>query len=675
MNRIKYLAAVLALLVLLSACGGKNAGSTEAAADETGRTEALTTAPTAAAPETAPAEPSETVIEAPPIQTVPETGTDHEAATEPDPTEPETAELPGPTDPEPERPALNFTDLAEPVPAADYDEILASFLAADFDRRFDFYSRSRTGEEGDEPVFDIEPEDSSAVLPITGVETGSRAKTSGNEIYLIDSYGLIVQSAAGAESEQLSYTEVKMGDADNLGRAAELYADGDRVAVVYEISAFGTDENGDWFDRSETHAAIFDVSDPAAPTLLCDRGVDGRRMSSRLVDGTLYLITNHELLEYGEDMDPTDLAPNLRTETGGTPMSADRIWICANPRRAGFTAVLGLSLKDGTVVDQLAFTDLTDWFCMDRQGMYLARDVWDWTESEPYPDGVYTVKDYADRCLTEIKRLTRTDEGKLGLDALCFVEGSPACIYGMSPRDGGLRLVTREERGAYSSYTDEAQGWSVDRPGGAESRNRLTVLDGDLREVASFSGFAGDDRLFSCGYDGGTGWAMTYAEPEQCWPLELSDPEAPAVGEALDMGTEAWILRPYSEDQILGVRETEDGLVVALYAVGDLTRPIDEVTVPSATTEAVSFPAAVWQDADNHRLGFPVRTESGYGYALFEEKSAGLELVEITRLDYLPGDALTLQTGGLLYVCSPGGTYVIDPETGALLTSISNAVG
>ncbi|MBR4700583.1 MAG: beta-propeller domain-containing protein [Oscillospiraceae bacterium] len=652
MKRIQYLAVLLSLLVLLSACGGKNNGNTEPA--------------TADLPDVVSEEPESVTA---PVQTEPET---EAPVTEPEPVVPETDPIS-----EPDRPELSFAPIPEPAAAGDYAQIRSALLAQDYDSRYAFYTKSRPEEEGDEPVYAAELEDTSAVLPIPGVEKGSRAVADGGRIYLIDSYGLIIQTADGAASEQLSYTEVKMGQDNSFGHLIDLYALEDRVAVVYEVSAFGTDENGDWFDRSETHAAIFDVTDPTRPELVRDVGVDGRYLTSRLADGTLYLVANHYLVNLEADMELETLVPNIRTEDGGTPMEAERIWLCANPGRAGFTALLGLRLTDGAPVDALAFTDTTDWFAMDSEGMYLARDVWSWTASEPYADGVYTVVDYADRCQTEIKRLIRTEDGILEPEASCLVEGSTACMYGLSPWDGMLRLVTREDRGSYSSYTDAAQGWSIDRAGTAVTGNRLTVLDRDLQEIGTLTDFAENDRIYLCGYAGLKGWLMTYSKPECFYPLDLTDPENPTVGAPVTLMPEGWLLRPYTETRVLCLTETKDGVSVSVYdADGEgFDQPAAAGTVPSVYTDAISFPGSVWQDPDTGRVGFPLRIETEYGYVLCEFTADGLRTIAVTELDYLPSDAVTLFSDGLLYVCSAGATYVIDPANGELLTTISNAVG
>ena len=67
--------------------------------------------------------------------------------------------------------------------------------------------------------------------------------------------------------------------------------------------------------------------------------------------------------------------------------------------------------------------------------------------------------------------------------------------------------------------------------------------------------------------------------------------------------------------------------------------------------------------------------QTEYGYVLCEFTADGLRTIAVTELDYLPSDAVTLFSDGLLYVCSAGATYLIDPANGELLTTISNAVG
>ena len=86
-------------------------------------------------------------------------------------------------------------------------------------------------------------------------------------------------------------------------------------------------------------------------------------------------------------------------------------------------------------------------------------------------------------------------------------------------------------------------------------------------------------------------------------------------------------------------------------------------------------PAGLWTDAQIGRAGFPVQLETGFGYALVDTRQAQPALVKLVELDYLPASAESLLVGDLLYVCSPGTTYVLDPESGDLITTISNAVG
>ena len=171
----------------------------------------------------------------------------------------------------------------------------------------------------------------------------------------------------------------------------------------------------------------------------------------------------------------------------------------------------------------------------------------------------------------------------------------------------------------------------------------------------------------------------TLAEPDQALLLDLTDPAAPAAGETLTLPGAAWLLYPHGEE-LLCVSAGEEGFsgTLTLYdrsAAGTL-EPVQSLELKDlGDFPVVFFPESLYRDGEAGRVGFPLRLEDGNHYLLFACGPEGIRQTASVKLEYLPAGAVSLLVDGLLYVCKDGVSYVIDPEAGKLLKTVTNAVG
>ena len=655
-NKLTALALALTLALLLTACVTKPnpAGTT---APPPAQTEAPP-APGTEAPQTEPSrtEPPET--EAP--------------RTEPDSTD-EATGFPGPeTESRPaDRPPVELETLPEPVPAEDYAQVLE--LLGGYD-----YNAIPAREPGED---DLLPGGDSGIgltayePEVPGVTRPARICTDGDYLYLLDSYGLTIVSAAGKKSKMLCSIPVEHGQNAYL---EEMFVGPDRVGVIYTDASFGTDEAGNWYDVNSTHLAVYDTSDKTAPVRIGDCGIEGSYLESRLVDGTVYLLTNRYLWSVRPDGAPEAVVPAVIENGSASLIPAERIWLCPNPSSTALTVAAAISLADGTVVDSLAFTDASTSVFVERDCIWLGRQVWQYGASAPYSDGDYSVTEHQARLLTELKRVS-LDDG-LSPDDACLLEGTVTDRSDLGRTEAGFCVVTALQTLNWASYTDEIRGWVNVRWGETLRGSLLTVLDPALQPLGVLEDPAAGSGITGCRFSGDLALLLTDSDDEAVLPVTLSDPTAPAASEPLEGIRSGELSAVLDDGRLLCFSPGQAGLRLQAYdrgADGNFEL-LSELVLPDCTgSPAQTDSSLLLNDPEGGWIGFSVdgSAETGYRYFLVRLTGTGFSKTVEFDLSYLPTNARGLMLDGLLYICSPGMSYAADPETGEILTTVTNAEG
>lgn len=582
------------------------------------------------------------------------------------------------------QPEPELQELAPIEPAGSYQDV-AERLVGDLLRL-----EQRTVPE-DDPR-DIPIEDQSAELDGSGdagetvldpgMEQSDLVKTDGRYIYCLDSYGLTIVSADGADSRILSCTHVdRTGSGAGTGWMDGLYVFGERVAVVYSLSDYGTDENGRWYDIASTHIAILDVSDRSAPELVTDVAVDGSCLESRLVGGKLNLVTNVRLWNLGLEVeDPADLVPCLWSSGKRKPLDPEKIYLCPNPGSASFTLASVVDLESGEVCGALAFTGASDAACMDGEGMYLARTVYNDAESEPFREEPYRVVSCATRVQTEIKRVTRGADGALSFAGSALISGSLLSPSSLDVQDGCVRAATRAADRRFAAFTDENHGWTNYEIYDAPSSCAVTVLDRELNLTGRIEDLASGRSMRTCRFLGGVACLIPEENGEAVVAVDLSDPAAPALTDApANSGSDA-LMQLYAPGLLfsLSLPKDEFGLQLSMYDVsspGKIAFLNGRVVSEFFDSQALRSRRSLVLLPEQGLIAFPVDGGGKANYAVFSFDGAKLAQKGTLALEYLPDNARGLLIDGKLYICSSGATYVVDASTLELLASVTNAEG
>ncbi len=494
------------------------------------------------------------------------------------------------------------------------------------------------------------PTHSTTNVQESGVDEADMVETDGEYIYLLQGQELLIFDARPAEQlKLLSRTKID-------GYAGGIYLDGDRLTIVSQNSGpvyladvrFATNI---WPGptQGKFNVTVLDVADRTSPKLASQIELDGYLVSSRKVEGRLYLtVTNNidlplPLVEQIEG--PNGITPGrwqVETEAAyrarirpllqeklphytvrtvsdpGTPQLLSAPTDIYKP-----TGADDLSLTSVVVVDTRAAKPAPigaasvmgatgQMIYSSENNLYVLSSRW-----LNDPAGFGTTK-------TEIRKFHFTPTG-IELAATGEVEGSVLNQFSLSEHAGYLRVVTTES-------------W------GPSSRNNLFVLGEqgtELTIVGALRDLAPGERVFSARLMGNRGFIVTFRQVDPLFTLDLTDPTNPRVVGELKLPGFSNYLQVLDANTLLGIGRDADPvtgqpsvLMVTIFDVSDQAAP--------RVKDQFKFAPGVWSTADYdhhkvlydseyHTLAIPV--DSGFTEIPFDSNGDGEFDTRISRID------------------------------------------
>lgn len=546
--------------------------------------------------------------------------------------------------------------MGELKPAADAEALLAALAAAE--------EQQAARWEPEAP----EEAENGPLLRLCADGTGDTVVTDGAYIYMLDRYGLVTVSAAGAQSQVLSYTKVER-EGETWGE--RLYLWQDRLAVLWMDSAEPAEE-APWQSATETAVTLYDLKDPAAPEKLASVSVEGSLLDAFLLEGTLCTVTQKRFLSLPEPAKAEELLPKLREQGESLALRAGEVYLSPEPSKAAITVTALLRLEDGRFQDALAFTDGAEAVRLWGNRLYLARTRWKETVSEPRQEEVYTVVEHQISAVTEIKRLSC--DGGLTLEAGCVLQGALSDPEALAVVDDRVRVLTELDQRSYRSYTDEKHGWTNYEGSCSQTGSQLVLLDDALEPLCSLTDLGGEKGIGACRFLNATAWI---AAEDSLSLAELS--ATPQIRAAFPAEGRELLLQDLGGDTVMSLALPAAGekLKLTMYGLTDPSQPkrLDSLELEAVPAGDLTARGALFADSGNGLLGWPAQRDGETEYRLIRWDGSEFQDLGALPLSYVPADARGLLLEGLLYICSPGVVYVTDPETMTVLTSVSNAVG
>ncbi len=444
-------------------------------------------------------------------------------------------------------------------------------------------------------------------LQEAGVDEPDLVKTDGRRIVAVSGSTLYV---LGIDGDQLTLEgSIDLGfwtqDLFLVGDRVIAVADGGYDAIPFREDVISTDGLTLPVYTSVLTVAEIDISNLEDPELMRTLRIDGRYVSSRMVDGAVRLVVssgptgfawaypeggglrserdaeekNREIIERSqiENWLPyfivTDHEGRDEIVDEGTLLACDRTH---RPEEfSGFTTLSLVTLDQ----NELGIGDSTGVFA-DGDIVYSSGDATyvattRWTDpilfdSDERPEGVKT----------NIHKFSLSPSGA-DYQASGAVPGYMLSQWSMSEYDGYLRVAS----------TDSPQWWD-----GPESESMITVLDtaGDeLVAVGSIDGLGRGERIYSVRFFDDRGYVVTFRQVDPLYVIDLSDPEDPTVEGELKIPGYSAYLHPIGDRHLLGVGQDADlegrtvGLQASLFDVSDATDPerTDRFTMKNAQSE------------------------------------------------------------------------------------------
>lgn len=534
-------------------------------------------------------------------------------------------------------------------------------------------------------------------LQEVGVDEPDLVKTDGRRIVAVNGSTLHLVSIDGDEL-------TLEGSIDLDFWTQDLFLDGDRVIAIAggELARmplwdeFGRDDSLMTAPPTPIVTVVeIDISDLADPEPARTLQVDGRYVSSRMVDGAVRLVVSSHPTGFAwvypeggglraereaedqnraivEDSQAANWLPYYiltdhngrdRVIAEGTVLACDRTH---RPEEFSGLTTLSLVTLDSETLD---VADATGVFA-DGDIVYSSSDATYVATSRWIDPAMFESGNRPDRMETMVHKFTLS-ERSAEYQASGAVPGHMLSQWSMSEYDGYLRVAS----------TDTPEWW-----GGEESESMVTVLDtvGDeLRTVGSVDGLGRGERIYAVRFFGHLGYVVTFRQVDPLYVIDLSDPKQPVVKGELKIPGYSAYLHPIGDNSLLGVGQDADldggirGLQASLFDVSNPDDParLDRYTMSGGHSEVEWNHHAFMHDPSSGLTVFPFERWEGAkadvpptGALVLTVTEDGIrEIGEVSHddngLDWWMPIRRSLLIDGALITISEAGIMVSDTET------------
>ncbi|MDR1393653.1 MAG: beta-propeller domain-containing protein [Bifidobacteriaceae bacterium] len=530
---------------------------------------------------------------------------------------------------------------------------------------------------------------------VEGIDEGDVVKTDGQLIFAAAEQYVTILRAAGADTEVVSKIDVAdiftaMSQDDDLtspdsvaySQVIDLLIYDNVLVVLIASSQYGygiVDHESDVTEDDllagtaagdQTVTLIYDVSQPTTPRHLTTLAQSGYYTTSRLLDGTLYVVTNHSLWDIGriDPAKPGSYVPCVADPDGTEPIPVDDISLLPDPASPSYAVATATDLKTGQRIGQEAILGGAETVYLTASNLYLAGTRWvdpeDWDQATADPEVPQAVAAVSST-KTDLVRIS-LDDADLSVSAQTTVDGRLLNQFSLDEFEGYLRLVTTSD------------SWVADETGVALSEPfaRLEILNPSLVQVGSIDQLVTNESVQAVRFIGQTGYVVTFRQVDPLFAIDLKDPTTPRVLSALKIPGFSTYLHPWGEGLLLGLGQsaTDDGAITGLkLSMFDISDPAAVSEVASLALEGLDHSSAlndhhaILVDQPNNLIGFGGGSweTMANDYWVYSYGPDGFEIsasLPGPELDYeysWYGETIRgIRIGDDLYVCSSNETRV-----------------
>lgn len=526
---------------------------------------------------------------------------------------------------------------------------------------------------------------------VTGIDEGDIVKSDGTTIYAASGRQVAVLAADGANTRVIARIDTSEGDAAHgsapkgkfvtQGPVADLMLYGTTLVVL--VTDYAADVNGLppnaastylYLGAADTKVLLYDVSDPSRPRYLSSLAQSGAVVTSRLLDGVLYLVTDYLLSDPHEARpdDPATFVPQIARDGVATLVPPRDVIPLPHAQGPRYAVASSIDLAAGKRIDTEAVLGGSEHVYMSAGNLYLAASDYQAKLSAGQRESAGVDDLRAGTGVTHLVRIA-LKAGQLTLAAQATIPGQVVNQFALDEYEGHLRLAT--------TVSGESKG------GAWVTRPALYVLDSSLKVTGSLPKLAKNESVQSVRFEGKVGYVVSFERRDPLFALDLSDPKKPTVMSALKIPGFSTYLDTWSDGLLLGLGvDTDDdggmrGLKLSMFDTSDLFDVTEQTTtkIKFDDSEALANHKAVLVDRERGLIGFAATRWTDedvlsarylvYGY----DPQKGFELKKQLPLDvgHNQADGVRgLRIDDALYVASPEGVQVYSTTSFAKLAAV-----
>lgn len=392
----------------------------------------------------------------------------------------------------------------------------------------------------------------STYVQATGVDEADCVKTTAAHIFYLHSNTIHIFSAEGKNAKEVATVEGT--DKNSL---SDFYVSGDRLitlGVAYRDSGVYTE------------AVVYDISDVAAVKRTGSFSQSGSYLSSRMIGDTLYMVSNHNA-RYELDLPQTGAAVSTADSATMDEIPYTDVFSVETPTGSNFLVVSRVDVKtDAQVTKSKAILGSGNIIYCNQENLYVTAHEF---APEVYSnlfksvDGNYWDSYGAD---TQIIKISLAD----GIDFVASekVNGTVNNQYALDEYNGKLRVATTSRDSEHNEI------------------NNLYVLDENLRQLGSVTGFAQNESIKAVRYIKDTAYVITYEQTDPLFVIDVSNPSQPAIKGEVKISGFSTLLVPVDDNTLLGIgyhtteltegdaaMEMQDGVKIVTFDVSDKSNP------------------------------------------------------------------------------------------------------
>ncbi|MEH7125896.1 beta-propeller domain-containing protein [Bacillus sp. JJ1503] len=413
-------------------------------------------------------------------------------------------------------------------------------------------------------------------VQVQGIDEADTVKTDGSHIYqVVDEK---VQIIKAAPSDKMTLESVL--SFDHSFSPYQLFIYEDQLIILgnsYGKMPYPTQKEIAKIAIAPVHettkAIIYNIENKQTPKKIREFEMEGSLLSSRLMNGKVYLIANKYpdvwILKDNPEIDIRPKYSDSLEKPGLQPVDFDHIQYFPGSSETNFTNIAVIDLDKPTEkISVSTYLGSGNNLYMSKNNLYIAVSNYYWF---PHIDGKSEQPD------TTVYKFN-VDGMKVEFHSSSEVPGTVLNQFSMDEYAGYFRIATTK------GYV-----WDDKRP----SANNLYILDENLKQVGELEDLARGERIYSARFMNDRIYIVTFRETDPLFVIDGKDPKNPKILGELKIPGFSNYLHPFDENHLIGFGyDTKvsgkgpgnqpiiltDGVKISLFDVSDMSNPKEKFT-------------------------------------------------------------------------------------------------